>query len=57
MNGVRVIVYSEDEMKSYGGYLAEWKVDGRRELDAILLEDCCRKIVNCLLQLHKRLFV
>lgn len=46
MNGVRVIVYSEDEMKSYGGYLAEWKVDGRRELDAILLEDCCRKIVK-----------
>lgn len=57
MNGVRVIVYSEDEMKSYGGYLAEWKVDGRRELDAILLEDCCRKIVKLPPTVHKRLFV
>ncbi len=45
MNGVRVIVYSEDEMKSYSGYLAEWKQQGGGVMDVTMLEDCMTRTI------------
>ncbi|MDE6314789.1 MAG: hypothetical protein K2M46_14445 [Lachnospiraceae bacterium] len=46
MKNVNVIVFLGDEMKSYGGYLADWQTEGARELDATLLEDCHRQIIT-----------
>lgn len=45
-NGVKVIIYDETEMKSYGGYVSEWEMSSPRELDASLLEDMTRKIIT-----------
>lgn len=45
MNGVRVIVYSEDEMKSYSGYLAEWTQQGGGVMDVTTLEDCMARTI------------
>lgn len=46
MGELNVIVYSEEEMKSYGGYLADWKMEHPREMDVSLLEDMTRKIIT-----------
>ena len=46
MGGLKVIVYNEEEMKSYGGYLADWQMGCLRELDATMLEDMTQKIIT-----------
>ncbi len=46
MGELNVIVYDKEEMKSYGGYLSDWKTEHARELDASLLEDMVRKIIT-----------
>ncbi len=43
---VKVIVYDETEMKSYGGYIADWKISSPVELDATPLEDNHRPIIT-----------
>lgn len=43
MNGVRVIVYSEDEMKSYSGYLAEWTQQCDRVMN--MTADCMARTI------------
>lgn len=45
MNGVRVIVYTEDEMKSYSGYLAEWTEQNGGIMDVTMLEDCMARTI------------
>ncbi len=46
VNGtVKVIMYDEKEMKSYGGYLSDWKIGDSRELDVTMLEDMTQKII------------
>lgn len=45
MGGLNVIVYNEEEMKSYGGYLADWKTEYSREMDVTMLEDMTQKII------------
>lgn len=44
--GMKVILYDEKEMKSYGGYITEWTMGCSRELDATPLEDCHRTIIT-----------
>lgn len=43
---VKVIIYDEKEMKSYGGYLSDWQMGCSRELDATMLEDMTQKIIT-----------
>lgn len=43
---MKVIIYDEKEMKSYGGYLSDWKMGCSRELDATMLEDMTQKIIT-----------
>lgn len=43
---VKVIMYDEKEMKSYGGYVAEWEMGAPTELDATMLEDMTQKIIT-----------
>lgn len=43
---MKVIIYDEKEMKSYGGYLADWKMGCSRELDATTLDADCRTIIT-----------
>lgn len=42
---VKVIMYDEKEMKSYGGYIAEWEMSSPRELDVTTLDNDCTKII------------
>lgn len=43
---VKVIMYDEKEMKSYGGYISEWSMSNPRELDVTTLEADCTKIIT-----------
>lgn len=43
---MKVIIYDEKEMKSYGGYLSDWQIGSSRELDATMLEDMTQKIIT-----------
>lgn len=43
---VKVIMYDEQEMKSYGGYIADWQMGSPTELDATTLDADCRTIIT-----------
>lgn len=43
---MKVIIYDENEMKSYGGYLSDWQTGCSRELDVAMLEDTMQKIIT-----------
>lgn len=43
---MKVIIYDEKEMKSYGGYLSDWQIGSSRELDATTLDADCRTIIT-----------
>lgn len=43
---VKVIMYDEKEMKSYGGYITDWETSSPAELDATPLEANHRTIIT-----------
>ena len=43
---MKVIIYDEKEMRSYGGYLSDRKMGCSRELDVATLEDMTQKIMT-----------
>lgn len=43
---MKVIIYDEKEMKSYGGYVAEWEMSAPTKLDATTLDDDYTKIIT-----------
>lgn len=43
---VKIIMYDETEMKSYGGYIADWKISSPVELDTTPLEANHRTIIT-----------